>query len=38
MGEGHGLGGIEAQMRSISNLSCAPPLPSLFVLPWAKME
>lgn len=36
MGEGHGLGGIEAQMRSISNLSCPPP--SLFVLPWAKME
>lgn len=37
MGEGHGLGGIEAQMRSISNLSCPRPQ-SLFVLPWAKME
>lgn len=24
MGEGHGLGGIEAQMRSISNLSGPP--------------
>lgn len=35
--EGHGPGGIEAQMRLVRNLSCLPPK-SWFVLLWAKME
>lgn len=36
MGEGHGLGGIEAQMRSISNLSCAPPPPVIICITLGK--